>query len=293
MANTQLVAWGAWAGRRYGSFAGRGGAARTLARVDQARTHGAMAGRRYGAFVPRAGGTDFQLIPTAPVGLGGVPGISGNIGYFIAFEVQPPLAMATLGGAVALAGDLQIRRGQDIAQTAALGLSGALGHTGNLGVVITIAPSAPPLAGVLGIAGNVGYTEGPPFDVAAAAAIGMSGTPAIAGDLQSANLLDVVQAAPIALGGPLAIAGSYQITIDLAQTAALDVTAQMLSVDGDVRPETPFEVAQLGALVLVGVTAPLQAELQYPARSRGRRGERHHHEHGPRRGNHPGGGRKN
>lgn len=293
MANTQLVAWGAWAGRRYGSFAGRGGAARTLARIDQARTHGAMAGRRYGAFVPRAGGTDFQLIATAPVALGGVPGINGNIGYFIAFEVQPPLAMATLGGAVALAGDLQITRAHNIAQTAALGLGGALGHTGNLGVVITIAPSAPLMAGVLGIAGNVGYTEGPPFDVAAGAAVGVNGALALAGDLQSANLLDVVQAAPIALSGPLVIAGSYQITIDLAQTAALDVTAQMLSVDGDVRPETPFEVAQLGALVLVGVTAPLQAELQYPARSRGRRGERHHHEHGPRRGNRPGGGRKN
>lgn len=292
MATTQLVAWGAWAGRRYGSFAGRGGAPRTVARIDQARTHGAMAGRRYGAFTPRAGTTGFDVIVTAPLGLSGAQTINGNTGYFIAFEVQPPLAIATLGGAVALAGDIQILRGHNLVQTSAMGIAGSLTQAGNLGTVITVAPSVVSLAGLLGVAGNVGYTEGPPFDVGAGA-IGLTGALGIAGDLQSANLLDVVQTTPIALSGPLVIAGSYQITIDLAQTAALDVTAQMLSVDGDVRPETPFEVAQLGALVLVGVTAPLQAELQYPARSRGRRGERHHHEHGPRRGNHPGGGRKN
>lgn len=291
MATTQLVAWGAWAGRRYGSFAGRGGAPRTVARIDQARTHGAMAGRRYGAFTPRAGTTGFDVIVTAPLGLSGAQTINGNTGYFIAFEVQPPLAIATLGGAVALAGDIQILRGHNLVQTSAMGIAGSLTQAGNLGTVITVAPSVVSLAGLLGVAGNVGYTEGPPFDVGAGA-IGLTGALGIAGDLQSANLLDVVQTAPFALAGAVAVAGDYRLTLDMTPDAALGVTAQILSVVGTVQSETPFELAQTGGLALVGTAALQPAELQYPAQARGRRGG-HHHQHGPRRSNHPGGGRKN
>ncbi len=53
---TQARSFGAFSGKRYGSFAGRssgGGSAHPVARLTQLRAHGAFSGRRYGAFAGR------------------------------------------------------------------------------------------------------------------------------------------------------------------------------------------------------------------------------------------------
>ena len=55
MALTQARAFGAHAGRRYGSFAGKAVEAHPVDRLTQARAFGAHAGARYGSFEGRGG----------------------------------------------------------------------------------------------------------------------------------------------------------------------------------------------------------------------------------------------
>ena len=61
---TQPGAFGAHTGRRYGSFAGRASAEHPVGRITQARAFGAFSGRRYGSFA-RAVSEDG--VPVQPV----------------------------------------------------------------------------------------------------------------------------------------------------------------------------------------------------------------------------------
>lgn len=97
----------------------------------------------------------------------------------------------------------------DIAPTAAVGITGTVGVSGDVAYTIVwdfAAPTELAIAGALGVSGDIGFLVA--WDVAPSAAIGISGTMGIAGDFAGASSWDIAQSGSLGITGALSISGA-------------------------------------------------------------------------------------
>lgn len=117
------------------------------------------------------------------------------------------------------------------------------------------------LSGSASVSGNVQI--GTQLNLSQTGAVALSGSVAVSGDIQSLTAaLDLTQTAAVALSGSAAVSGDVQIgtSFNLAQSAAVAMTGAA-SVSGNIQIGTSFDLAQSGAVGLsasIGVTGDLQ-----------------------------------
>jgi hypothetical protein len=174
-----------------------------------------------------------NLAQTAPLGISGQAGLTGNIGLLLAFEFEPPLSIDTvIGGTLGVSGDIQITRAFNVVRTAAIGLNASMTLNGNIGTVINITPSALALSGSLSAVGNLAYTTGTPFNVAQTADVQMVGTALVVGNIAAIDSppFNLVPST-LQLGGVFGVAGGFEFEngppFNLQPTSALGVVGAL------------------------------------------------------------------
>lgn len=212
MALTQQRPPGRFAGRRYGSFAGKpftAGGTHPVGILTQQRPPGLMAGRRYGTFAGRTAGSEFEIDAPLVLPLAGTVALAGGISLTLA--VAPTTAVG-LAGTVALAGGLSLTLA--VAPSAAVGIAGAVAIAGDISIVggsspITLTPTnGVALAGTVSLAGSLAYET--LVSVAGTAAVGLAGVVGIAGDVSYSTQ-------PLNVGG-----GASDDRFDLADIVPTD-----------------------------------------------------------------------
>lgn len=182
-------------------------------------------------FGVNTGTASLDLVPTAAISVAGAVSASGDVQPVIEWSFEPPLSVATIGGQLGAAGDLQfLIASLNLAQTSPVAMAGAAALSGDVFARL-------------------------PLNIAQTAAVAVSGAVAASGDVASAGGRDIAQTAPVGISGALAATGAIQITgpvlLDLAQTAPLGMAGAVVAA-GNIVVGLPFNLGATSSLSMGG-----------------------------------------
>lgn len=220
-----------------------------------------------------AAGTPTNIVPTSGVALSGRLAVSGDIRFSRPWELEPPLQISQMTGALRVLGDIGFTVQFDVAPISAVSMHGLLAVAGDVGApaAFNLAPlAALALRGTLSASGDVGVLT--TFNLTPAGAVGMVGRLGVACDFATLRAFDFAPISAVSMHGLLSVTGDVDSVsaapFNVAPLGALTLHG-LLSAAGDVASLTEIDVTagvvglhgQLAVVGDIGIAVPVLFDL--------------------------------